>query len=112
MDFLRFLQGPLLGLVGFSLLVLVASSIIRKRLDNDDPARKTVGTIRNWLLVIAVACVAWFAFKAASVNVVPRSVIDRSITNEQADRLEQQAEEFRSKQAEEKKAEKNQAKPE
>lgn len=84
MDFVRFLHPQLLGLLGFVLLTIIVSNRIKKV---DGANVKLVNQIRNWILVISLGCVAWFAFSAATINEVPRKVIDRSVANDRLDTL-------------------------
>lgn len=84
MDFIRFLHPQLLGLLGFMLLLLVGSTLV-KRANGVDV--NLVNKVRNWLLVFALAGIAWFAFSAATVNETPRKAIDRSVVNDRADTL-------------------------
>ena len=84
MDFVRFLHPQLLGLFGFMILVLIVSTLVKKTGATDV---NLVNKVRNWLLVVALAGVAWFAFSAATINETPRKVIDRSVINERADTL-------------------------
>jgi hypothetical protein len=95
MDFVRFLQGPLLGTFGFLILVLVVAHFAKKIDGVDDKGKITINRVRNGLSLVAVACLAWFAFSAAAVNEVPRNVIDRSVVDERADAVRQQGKEAR-----------------
>ena len=103
MDFVRFLHGPLLGTLGGLILLFVVAHIVLRVVDED--MKPVIYKGRNWLTVFLLAMLAWFAFTAATVNEVPRNVIDRSVVNERADVLEQQgkdAKEAAKKDAEEK----------
>ena len=89
MDFVRFLHGPLLGLIGFVLIVCALAYITKKTAVTNENIELvgTINKIRNWLLVLGLACFAWFAFSAATVNETSRKVIDRSVVNDRADTL-------------------------
>ncbi len=91
MDFVRFLHGPLLSTFGALIVLFVVSVFVLKTAD--ETAKPTIRKVRNWMALSLVCLLAWFAFSAATVNVVPRAVIDRSVANERADVLEQQGKE-------------------
>lgn len=91
MDFVRFLHGPLLGTLGVLLVVWLLSAVLLKNVEED--AKPYIRKGRNWLSVVILLALAWFAFSAATVNEVPRKVIDRSVANERARIVEEQGRE-------------------
>lgn len=92
MDLVRFLHGSVLATLGFLLLVFVVSYLV-KRATNDD-RKQTVNKVRNVLVVLSLAILAWFIFSAATMNDIPRKAIDRSIANDRADRVREQGKEM------------------
>jgi hypothetical protein len=52
-----------------------------------------VTTVRNVLAQLLVAGTAWYAFTAATTNVAPQKVIDRSVVDERSEIVRQQARE-------------------
>lgn len=91
MDFVRFLHAPMLSTLGGLILVFVAAHFVLKCVDEE--MRPVVRKGRNWLAAIMLVALIWFAISAASVNETSRKVIDRSVANDRADILEQQAKE-------------------
>lgn len=89
MDFVRMLHGPILGLVATIVIVCVIAWAARKYSGLGEEECKVVGTIRNVIIVIAIAGFGWQAITMASYNEVPRTAIDRSVANERADALDE-----------------------
>jgi hypothetical protein len=93
MDFVRFLHGQLLGVVGFLVVLFVVVAIVKKFAGFDEKTKQNINTGRNWLSVAALLLLAWFVFSAATTNRVPRATIDRSVANDRADTVQEQGKE-------------------
>jgi hypothetical protein len=91
MDFIRFLHGPLLSTLGALLVVWLLATVLLK--NADDEMKPYIRKGRNWVTALILLALAWFAFSAATVNEVPRKVIDRSVANERAKIVEEQGRE-------------------
>ena len=90
-DFLRLVAGPLVGLVVFLVLTFGIFAYVRHYLDAD--SEKVLRIVRNVLAVVAVVAFVIYVFNAASVNIVPRGQLDRSIVNERAQDLDKKVHE-------------------
>lgn len=88
MDLVRFLHGSVLATLGFLLLVFVASCLAKWATHDD--RKQTVNKVRNVLVVLSLAILAWFVFSAGTMNDIPRKAIDRSIANDRADLVREQ----------------------
>ncbi len=91
MDFIRFLHAPLLSAIGGLILLFVITYFILKYVDEE--FKPKIRFVRDWLALGLIAMFVWFAISAASVNEVPRKVIDRSVVNDRADTVLQQGKE-------------------
>ncbi len=88
LDFIRLVEGPLVGLVIFLVLVFGVSAYLRHNLDAEE--RVAVVRVRNFLVLVSVVVFLIYAVNAASVNTAPRGQLDRSIVNERAKDLDNQ----------------------
>ena len=79
-DFLRRVEGPLVGLLIFLALAFGVVAYLRQYLNPQ--AGAVARTVRNVLAVVGVVGFLVYIVNAASVNSVPRGQLDRSILNE------------------------------
>ena len=90
MDFLRFLHPQILGTIGFLLLLWLVAWVLlgyRKEFGVSDETCATIKKVRATLTIIAIVAFVWFVIKAASVNEVPRTTIDRSVIDDRANTI-------------------------
>ena len=79
-DFLRLVGGPLVGLLILLGVLWIILPMILKNIGGE--AMSTIRIVRRVISILAVAGFVLYTFQAASVNVVPRGQLDRSIVNE------------------------------
>lgn len=90
-DFLRALHGQLFGLAIFLVIIIIGGVIIRIKVSSNSQVRKYVGWSILALIGIAVLIVAVRAAHMASINEIPRKVIDRSDVKQDAEAFQQNA---------------------
>lgn len=87
-DFLRWMQPSILATLGFLVFIIFVTWMFLKQPEIDDDVKLIVRRIRGFLVAVIFALFFWQIFAAASVNVTPRSVIDRSDVNHQNKQFE------------------------
>lgn len=85
----QYLPSIVSAVVAVFVVCLVAALLLRNITDTD--AKKWVRMGRNLILIFIAAGFGIMMFKAASVEAVPRSTIDRSAGDEAQQALEQRA---------------------
>jgi len=86
--FLRLMWGPAVGLIICWVLALIVAAYLSRNNAMDKKAVVMIKRIRNFVLVAATLLFLLYAFHAASVNLTPRSVIDRSAVQKQVQDFE------------------------
>lgn len=84
-DLLRALHGQLFGLAIFLVIVIIGGVVARKKVSSNPQTRNYVNWAIIALISIALLIVAIRAVHMVSVNETPRSVIDRSDVNQDAE---------------------------
>ena len=77
-DFLRLAQPGILVTLGGLFFVLLVAWFVTRQAEIEERTRVYVRRARNLFVVVFAAAFIWQLFAMASVNVAPRSVIDRS----------------------------------
>lgn len=88
MDFLRWAQPNILATLSVLAVVLFAAWFILQQPEIEKDVKQIVRRVRATLVLILLAIFVWQIISAASVNLTPRSVIDRSDVNRQIDKFE------------------------
>ncbi|MEK7649364.1 MAG: hypothetical protein AAB367_00145 [Patescibacteria group bacterium] len=90
-DFLRWAHPGVLGTLGALAFVFGVAWVFLTQPEVEDDVKVFIRRGRNILGLILMAAFIWQLFAAASVNVTPRAVIDRTDVNRQIDRFEDRA---------------------
>jgi hypothetical protein len=83
MDFVRLLQPGIMSAVGGIVLVAIVAALLTQRPGTTDEARRYVKRVRNALVVLLFLVLVWQVASVASVNVIPRTTINRSDIDQQ-----------------------------
>ena len=96
MDLFRQILPQLLGGVGTLIALAFLSFLIKKGCESDQQ-RKDVSTVFKYIYIIAIALFIFWIIRIASINEVPRSVIDRTAPEQMKNDFEKRVEQDASK---------------